>query len=322
VRTAKRDRAARWLSGSGIEIGALHNPLPVPDGLEVRYVDRATEAELRSHYPELDGQEFAPVSLIGDAEDLTALADESVDFVIANHLLEHLENPIRGLAEMTRVLRSGGVLYLALPDPRATFDRNRPVTPTAHVVEEYRGGTEATRRAHYAEWVEKVLPLTDGHEEDRARQAVRAAQLDADGYSIHFHVWRPETFFEVLVAAMDLAGVQLEPLEFMACDSAADDEYILVLRKGALATPPDVPPLPSEVEVATLRSALERISAQCAALEEQRARAEQSVAEEREARRRAEEALATLTSSRSWRVTVPLRAAAAAVRRLRRPPAL
>jgi ubiquinone/menaquinone biosynthesis C-methylase UbiE len=61
---------------------------------------------------------FAPVSVIGDAHDLSAFADARVDFVIANHLLEHLEDPVRGLVEMCRVLRPRGVLYVALPHPR------------------------------------------------------------------------------------------------------------------------------------------------------------------------------------------------------------
>ena len=119
--TERRRRAARWLRGSGIEIGALHNPLEIPAGVSVKYVDRLTVDELRHHYPELAAEPLVEVDLIGDAEHLQALPVGSQDFVIANHLLEHLEDPLRGLAEMTRVLRPGGILYIALPDPRLTF---------------------------------------------------------------------------------------------------------------------------------------------------------------------------------------------------------
>jgi SAM-dependent methyltransferase len=302
--TEKRVRAARWLSGSGIEIGALHNPLQVPEGLEVRYVDRTTEAELRRQYPELDGHDFVPVSFIGNAEDLSAIADGSVDFVIANHLMEHLENPIRGLEEMTRVVRPGGILYVALPDPRVTFDRERPLTAVEHVVQEYRQGTEATRVAHFAEWAEKAEPLTDGPE---MRTVPELLELD---YSIHFHVWRSETFMEFLVTAMREAGLDLELLEFAACTDVADDEYIFVLRKGPGTTPADAPPLPSDVEARKLRATLDQLT-------DERARIDEALAQEREARAEAEGRLAALTSSRSWRVTAPIRAAARTARHIR-----
>jgi SAM-dependent methyltransferase len=319
MRSEKRARAARWISGSGIEIGALHNPLPVPEGVEVRYVDRATEAELRRMYPELNGEDLVATTIVGDAENLSAIADDSVDFVIANHLLEHLENPIRGLQEMTRVVRPGGILYIALPDPRVTFDRNRPLTSIDHLVREYREGTVATREDHFVEWVEKVEPLTGGPVEGTvATGAARVRQLLDLDYSIHFHVWRAETFLEFLVTAMQVAGLDLEPLEFMACSSVADDEYILVLRKGSGATPPETPPLPSDVEVNALRSTLDRLSSDRGQLADDHARVDLAAAQEREARLRAESALAALTASRSWRLTAPLRAAARAARSVRR----
>src|SRR5207249_5036937 len=53
--------ARRYLRGTGIEIGALHNPLRLPRGVDVRYVDRMTVPELRRHYPELAGGPLAGV---------------------------------------------------------------------------------------------------------------------------------------------------------------------------------------------------------------------------------------------------------------------
>jgi SAM-dependent methyltransferase len=231
--TEKRHRAARWLTGAGIEIGALHNPLPVPAQVSVRYVDRLSVDELRRHYPELGDEPMVPIDLIGDAENLSVLADDTQDFVIANHLLEHLENPLRGLQEMVRVLRPGGILYVALPDPRVTFDRSRDQTPTDHVIAEYRHGTEATREAHYAEWVERAEPLVEWMV--AAGVAIgpqRVTEQMARSYSIHFHVWRPETFLEVIAAAREEAGVSLELQEFSACRPGEDDEYIFIFAKG------------------------------------------------------------------------------------------
>jgi SAM-dependent methyltransferase len=221
----KRLRLARWLKGNGIEIGALHHPLAVPSTAQVTYVDRLPESELRRHYPELAGEPFAPVTMIGNAQDLSALTDESVDFVIANHLLEHLEDPIAALVEFHRVLRLDGVLYLALPDPRVSFDRDRKLTAVDHVLQEHRHGTAGNRREHYLDWAAQV----DKHPEPEAH----AARLMAMDYSIHFHVWRPDSFLEFLVSAKQEAGLDLELAAFAPPESADDNEFILILLKGA-----------------------------------------------------------------------------------------
>lgn len=231
----KRASMGRWLRGKGIEIGALHHPLSVPPGAAVSYVDWLSVDGLRDHYPELADEPLVPVDIIASAEDLSPLPDASQDFVIACHLFEHLENPLRGLVEAARVLRPGGILYIALPDPRVTFDRERALTTVEHVVGEYRGGVEATREAHYVDWVERAEPLVDWIQAAGLPTGPeRVRDLLSTAHSIHFHVWRAEDFIEVVQAARREAGVSLELLEFRACDPRRDNEYILVFAKEAV----------------------------------------------------------------------------------------
>jgi predicted SAM-dependent methyltransferase len=237
---------ARWLSGSGIEIGALHRPLQVPAGVHVRYVDRMPEWELRQHYEVLQGETFVPISIIGDAQNLSSIEDGSVDFVIANHLVEHLDNPIRGLQEMVRVLRPGGVLYLALPDPRVTFDFKRELTSVEHLLDEYRNGPDQTREAHFKDWVQHAEPHTHfGAAENVADRVQTLLQMD---YSIHYHVWRPDTFLDFLSALRLETGVELELVDFAACDHSKDDEFIFVFLNGIAPLPAATPPWPPFVD--------------------------------------------------------------------------
>lgn len=230
--SAKRARLARWLEGDGIEIGALHRPLAVPEGAHVRYVDHLTEADLRAHYPELAGLPLTPVSVIGSAEDLSAFADSSLDFVIANHLLEHLEYPLRGLLEFQRVLKPGGLLYLALPDKRVTFDRDRELTTTDHLMGEHlRSDAEKNRRDHYLDWSVNV-----DEKEPGAEAEAHADDLMRRAYSIHFHVWRPDTFLDFLARARTQGELDLAVLQFSALEFDGDDEFCLLLAKGPVSS--------------------------------------------------------------------------------------
>lgn len=53
--------------------------------------------------------------------ELKDVPTSSVDVVISNHALEHVENPIGILREMRRVLRSGGRIVIVVPCDRASF---------------------------------------------------------------------------------------------------------------------------------------------------------------------------------------------------------
>lgn len=180
------------LRGQGLEIGALHWPLPVPSGASVRYVDRFDVEGLRAHYPELRDKQLVPVDVIDDGETLATQPDESQDFIIANHFLEHTEDPVRTIKNHLRVLRGGGHLYLAVPMKDATFDVLRPVTPLAHILHDHANGPEGSRTSHYEEWARQV----DKVPEDEVDAKV--SELLEQQYSIHFHVWDEPAFLSFI----------------------------------------------------------------------------------------------------------------------------
>jgi len=215
--------AERFLYGSGLEIGALHGPLPVPDGCSVKYVDRYDVAGLRAQYPELGHAHLVPVDIIDDGETLKAIAPASQDFIIGNHLLEHLQNPIGSLERYMEVLKPGGVLYMAVPDKRRTFDINRPVTSLDHLYRDYREGPAGSYMEHVREWVQCVQRKAGAAVEQGMRWIVEK------NYSIHFHVWTPAALLEMLVDIrrrlsfpFDIEAFVVHPQEL---------ETILVLRR-------------------------------------------------------------------------------------------
>lgn len=231
---ARREFAERFLAGDGLEIGALHLPLATPPRANVRYVDRMPVEQLRSEYPELAEWDLTPVDVIDDGELLATVPEDSQDFIVANHFLEHCEDPIRTIGTHLGKLRPGGVLFYAVPDKRFTFDFRRPVTPLEHTVEDHEHGPERSRREHYYEWTRLVI-VEGGETEEQT--TVRSEELEAAGYSIHFHVWTQAEFLDLILHCREHYGEAFD----VEASARQGIEFVVVLRKaGTPAFPPAI----------------------------------------------------------------------------------
>jgi SAM-dependent methyltransferase len=221
--------AQSFLRGHGIEIGALHDPLAVPAGIRVRYVDRLDKAGLYEHYPELRPLDLVEVDVIDNGEMLNKIETGSQDFVIANHFIEHCGDPIRTLKTFARVLVEGGVVYMAIPDQRFTFDKDRARTPIAHLIEDHRRGPERSKLQHYREWVTLVEPHFGRCWEGEESIAARMKELLDQNYSIHFHVWQPEDFAAFVEHCIKHEDLPFEVL--FAGEFNDNHEMIYILRR-------------------------------------------------------------------------------------------
>jgi SAM-dependent methyltransferase len=217
----RRELAARFLAGSGLEIGALQRQLEVPEHCSVTYVDRMSLSELLVHYPELRGQPIQAPDLIEDGETLASIGAGSQDFVVANHFLEHCENPIQTILNMTRVLKEDGILYMAVPDKRFTFDVDRPVTRYSVLAETFETGRRRDRETLYSEWAALVNHVAPADVASAAENLLRAC------YSIHFNVWALQDLLEFLGACRLEIGVPFE-LEWVV---SSENEVIVILSK-------------------------------------------------------------------------------------------
>jgi GT2 family glycosyltransferase len=225
---ARDELADVFLAGEGIEIGPLHSPLRLPPAASVRYVDRMPVTLLRRHYPELDELPLVEIDVGDDGERLETIEAESQNFVIANHLLEHTEDPISTIANWLRVLRPGGVIYMAVPDKRHTFDIDREPTPIEHIVRDYEEGPEGSRRQHFEEWARHVERVS----EDRVGE--RADILQEIDYSIHTHVFTEQTLLELLMACDRLVG----PIEIEALRRNGLETLVVVRKPDPALAPP------------------------------------------------------------------------------------
>jgi predicted SAM-dependent methyltransferase len=222
----RRKLSRIYLAGDGIEVGALHNPLPVGPQARVKYVDRLSRADLLRHYPELAHQNIAAPDIIDNGEVLSKIGDTSLDFIIANHFVEHCENPIATLINFFTKLKSGGIVYLAVPDKRFTFDRQRTSTNVEHLQIDYHDGGYNSREQHYLDFARHALL---NHAASTDDVTALAKQMMDTNYSIHFHVWTREEFLGFLHWLKAHHLPRLEIIEAMHnCN-----EGIFVLRKQA-----------------------------------------------------------------------------------------
>ena len=245
----RRRLSHKHLIGDGVEVGALHHPMELGERARVRYVDRMDVEGLRTHYPELRDYDLVPVEVVDDGEKLSTIPDGSLDFVVANHFLEHTENPLGTMRNHLSKVRPGGKLYFAVPNKDYSFDRNRALTPFEHLERDDREGPHLSRAGHFREWARYV----DGLQDDEAVEA-QARRLEAVNYSIHFHVWDADTFADFIERAKTYLGGTFEVAEF----ALNDTEIVAVLERSGATEAPRRSWMPEQAS-RTLRSLAARV---------------------------------------------------------------
>ncbi len=214
----------RYIIGEGIEIGALNNPLQVSTDVRTRYVDRMDEYTLTQHYPEMKNYNLVHVDIVTDGEKLEKVKNESQNFVIANHFLEHCQDPITTLNNMFRVLTNEGIIYLTIPNKRSTLDNGRPTTPIEHLITDYEQGPETSRKSHYEQWVEHIRKIDPKSKEFNKL----VNKLMDENYSIHFHVFNELTIAEFLIMLRRKYDL---PFVLETIVNNMSQEVIFILRK-------------------------------------------------------------------------------------------
>jgi SAM-dependent methyltransferase len=221
-----REIAASRLSGTGIEFGGGTYPFCIPLHCEVKFADFVPEANLRDRAYPAQGPDFVPLSYVTSMEELHGIDDDSQDFIVASHVIEHLKNPLRALERCYSKLKRGGTLLLIVPDKRRTFDKDRALTELEHLVLDYEEPSKERDLLHYYEFFSKVHDVPEASLEQRVREAI-AADLD-----IHFHTWTYDTFRVMVEYCQAKLNPWTAPWSQPPIDGLAESqEFYFVLRK-------------------------------------------------------------------------------------------
>ncbi len=243
----------------GLEIGALCNPVVPPDSPGISYVDHVDRAGLLRKYPndpDVDPERIVPVRYVWTGGPLVDVVGEKrFGYAVASHVIEHVPDMIGWLRSLAQVLLPAGVLALAVPDMRFTFDCQRKPTTIAELLEawlmQYRRPSirqvldhfihivEVPGRCSVASlWADPTLAaraprtypmLLKEQGESGVRKHFDAIQA-GEYIDTHCTVVTPESFLGLLI---DLAGLDLIGFSVKAFHPTAvnDHEFIVCLEK-------------------------------------------------------------------------------------------
>lgn len=108
-----------------LEIGPLDSPTFKRPTYNVSYVDYATREELAkkgSVNPRYRYEGLVDVDYVVRGGRYGDFIDDRFDLVVANHVFEHIADPIAWLHDLGTLLRADGYVFLSIPDRRYTFD--------------------------------------------------------------------------------------------------------------------------------------------------------------------------------------------------------
>jgi SAM-dependent methyltransferase len=211
------------LFGEGIEIGALAWPLSLPDGVLCRNVDVYSTEELRQTYPEFKDL-IVPVEVMDDGQNLTKFSTCSLDFIIANHVLEHVVNVIRTIKRWYDVLKDDGILFLSVPDRRFTADQIRERTPLSHLLYEFENHVSEISEDHC---IDNLIAWNGIPREKISAEMIAHCRK----IGVHNHCWECEDILQLFQVLFSKKVMRYELLD-LSLPKGLFNEFILVLRKS------------------------------------------------------------------------------------------
>lgn len=131
------EKAHQYLDGlSGLEIGgSAHNSF----GLNTLNVDYTDDMDTIFKQAEevMCGRKM-PVDIVASGDSLP-VKDNSVDFVISSHVIEHIFDPIKAIKEWARVVKKGGYIFTIAPITAYVPGETRPTTTLDELIKRYTG---------------------------------------------------------------------------------------------------------------------------------------------------------------------------------------
>lgn len=252
----RREQALAMLDiskGHGLEIGPLDATVANSELDDVSYVDVFDAAGVREHYKddanvilELIPEIHYPHYVDGEFRPLRVAAAPGApyDWVIGSHVIEHVQDVIGWLNDISAMVTENGALFLIVPDRRYCFDRFRPPTTVGQMLEAHAQEMDRPGVRAVYDYFSSVVPIDTaatwqgkpppglGARMYTFAQATAEVEKSVGGEYIDSHVWMftPNAFVDQINELRAL-GVIDWYVESMKQDPGTL-EFWAVLRKG------------------------------------------------------------------------------------------
>lgn len=178
--------------------------------------------------------EPATVNIVAFGDDLP-FKDNTLDYVLSSHVIEHFFDPVKALREWHRVIKPGGYIFIIAPHKDRTFDKPREVTPVAELLDRSRG---RIRISDYVRAVDAAAADKAGKEKfgptyevppqmllPRGRQPESGWTRYEEDDHHHWSVWRTDDFVELVKA------LRFNIVETQDTDDKVGNGFTVVIRK-------------------------------------------------------------------------------------------
>lgn len=177
------------LRGRGIEFGPGCSPLPIPPICDVFYADQYDDSTSGPANTYLKNLEFIPCALSMSMMDMSTIEDQSLDFILSSHVLEHVPITIKAIKSGLTKLKSGGLFSFSIPHRDLTFDNLRTLTPLSHFIADY---TDYRAERDVLHVVDSYENISFFRNTIAAIGLLKACELAANGdvsFDMHYHTF-------------------------------------------------------------------------------------------------------------------------------------
>jgi SAM-dependent methyltransferase len=192
--------------------------------------------------PKIDPHDLVHVDHVVNSRDFAESVRRRVDLVIANHVIEHVPDPIHWLSEAGRCVETGGLLLLSVPDRRYTFDFFRRESDAVDMVTANREAREratvedVARHLYYwndvahADVWEKGPPIHFKPRMPFGEALIRAAALSEQYTDVHCWVFTTESFLRTFDALRASGHIAWDIVAFEDVQPGQNEMRVLLRR--------------------------------------------------------------------------------------------